>query len=70
MKDNQTTPCRGRRAPSVRTGLSAQVLMGLTAEERATLEQVAGLEMRSLSATARMLFLDGLRAYQKATSEA
>lgn len=67
MNSSGTTPQRRITARSQRVGLSAQVLMGLTAEERASLERIAELEMRSLSATARMLFLEGLRTYEQAS---
>lgn len=49
------------------SGLRTQVLVQMTPEERAALEQIAELEMRSLSATTRMLLLGGLRAYQRAS---
>lgn len=45
------------------TRLKAQVMVSMTAEERAHLEAIAAQEMRSLSATTRMLLLSGLNQY-------
>lgn len=55
------------RSPS---GTSSPVLVYLTPQERLELERVARLEMRSLSATARMLLHRGRCQYRADTAAA
>lgn len=62
-----TTPNPATRSPS---GTSSPVLVYLTPAERLELERVAQLEMRSLSATARMLLNRGKCQYQADTAAA
>ncbi|SDG21999.1 hypothetical protein SAMN05216571_106147 [Onishia taeanensis] len=55
------------RAPR---GCSRPVMTHLSEEERARLESLAQQEMRSLSATTRMLLLRGIEQYDAETEEA
>ncbi len=51
-------------------GCTSTVLTRMTEDERADLERIAELEMRSLSATARMLLLRGIAQYDQDTLNA
>nr|WP_289124409.1 hypothetical protein [uncultured Halomonas sp.] len=51
-------------------GCTSTVLTRMTEDERADLERIAELEMRSLSATARMLMLRGIAEYDQDTLNA
>lgn len=61
MSGHKTTiDDRRSRAP---TGCTRQVLMTLRPEERERLEVIADQEGRSLSSTARLLLLRGLKSW-------
>ena len=51
-------------------GCNSTVLTRMTEDERFDLERIAELEMRSLSATARMLLLRGIAQYDQDTLSA
>ncbi|WP_155489496.1 hypothetical protein [Vibrio alginolyticus] len=55
------------RAPR---GCNRPVMTQVTETERTTLEDIAQLEMRSLSSTARMLILLGIEKYEHDTEQA
>ncbi|RCV89703.1 hypothetical protein [Billgrantia montanilacus] len=48
-------------------GCSKQVMTQITPQERKQLEAIAQTEMRSLSATLRMLMLRGIQGYEDDT---
>lgn len=48
-------------------GCNSPTMTNLTVDERHQLERIAQLEMRSLSATARMLMLRGIAQYDQET---
>lgn len=64
MSGKRTTPTTAMPRPRCPSGLKASVLVGMSSDERALLEQIANQEMRSLSATARMLIMRGIRQYE------
>lgn len=51
-------------------GCSKQVMTQITPDERSQLKAIAELEMRSLSATLRMLMLRGMQGYHDDTVSA
>ncbi|MGP5308074.1 hypothetical protein [Vreelandella alkaliphila] len=51
-------------------GCTSTVLTRMTEDERSDLERIAQLEMRTLSATARMLMLRGIAEYDQDTLSA
>lgn len=51
-------------------GCTAHVMTQITPQERQKLEDIAELEMRSLSSTARMLLLRGIEQYEAETEQA
>jgi hypothetical protein len=60
-------PAVAARSPR---GCSVPLMTQITPDERATLVEIAEMEMRSLSSTARMLILAGIEKYQADTAEA
>ncbi len=56
-----------KRAPA---GCNRPVMTHLAEDERAKIEAIAETEMRSLSATARMLLLRGIQQYEADTLSA
>lgn len=52
------------RAPN---GVPKQVMTHMTPQEREKLEEIAELEMRSISSTLRILMLRGMQAYEDDT---
>ena len=60
-------PAVAARAPR---GCNRPVMTQVTETERGKLEDIAQLEMRSLSATARMLILLGIDKYEADTEQA
>jgi len=71
MHDPKTTPPAGVARSRAPIGCTKQVLMTLRPEEREQLERVAAQEGRSLSSTARLLLLHGLKVWrgQRRTTE-
>lgn len=51
-------------------GCNQQVMTQITPEEREKLKAIAELEMRSVSATLRMLMLRGIEQYEADTEQA
>ncbi|OHV11180.1 hypothetical protein [Kushneria phosphatilytica] len=63
-----TTPGRVSNSPR---GCNAPVIgLALKPDEREEVKAIAGLEMRSLSATARVLLLKGMAAYRAEQTDA
>ncbi|GAA0587453.1 hypothetical protein ACFQH5_16790 [Halomonas salifodinae] len=56
-----------KRAPA---GCNRPVMTHLAEDEREQLEEIAELEMRSLSSTARMLLIRGIEQYKAETEKA
>lgn len=66
--DTIRTPNAGySRSPN---GCSQQVMTQITPDERERLKDIAELEMRSVSATLRMLMLRGIEQYDAETEHA
>jgi len=63
------TPAQSTKNPARHKAscLKANVLVHMTPSEREQVEAIASQEMRSLSATTRMLLLTGIQQYQKDT---
>ncbi|SFT54821.1 hypothetical protein [Halomonas saccharevitans] len=51
-------------------GCTAHVMTQITPQERQKLEDIAELEMRSLSSTTRMLLIKGIEQYDAETEQA
>ena len=64
MSGKRTTPTTAMPRPRCSKGLKANVLVGMSTDERNQLEEIALREMRSLSATARMLILRAMTEYE------
>ncbi|WP_431026161.1 hypothetical protein [Halomonas sp. H5] len=67
MSPEDTMRRAASRSPN---GCSKQVMTQITPDERLKLEEIAELEMRSLSATVRMLMLRGIAQYEAETHAA
>lgn len=65
--DTIAQPPVAARSPK---GCNRSVMTMVTDQERHQLEDIAQLEMRSLSATARMLILRGIEQYNSDTATA
>ncbi len=63
MSQANTTAEPTSRSPSPR-GCNKPLMTHLTPPERKQLEEIASQEMRSLSATARLLIVQGMQQYQ------
>lgn len=68
MSPDDTTP--GPVAARSPRGCSVPLMTQITPDERAILEEIAELEMRSLSSTARMLLIRGIEQYKAETEKA
>jgi hypothetical protein len=66
MTTNSTTVEPISRSPSPK-GCNKPLMTHLTQQERRQLERIASQEMRSLSATARLLIVQGMQQHQAAT---
>lgn len=67
MSPDETMRRAVSRSPK---GCSKQVMTQITPDERVKLEEIAKLEMRSLSSTLRMLMLRGIAQYESETEKA